>query len=490
MTSSSTTRPPAPDPAVAGPAVPFDAHGIDPIPDEDRDATPAELFWIWAGANIAPINWVLGALGIALGLGLRDTLIVVVLGNMIGCTLFGFFNVMGHRSAVNQMVIGRSPFGIKGASIPGAVQCLLTMAWVGVNTWVVLDLVLALLGKFGIEGGLALEYVVAAIIMVVQLLLALYGFYAIRSFEKWTVPITVVVMAVMTVVAVGQADVTWSQGTVETTGERVTAITQLATAIGVGWGISWIPYSADYSRFVSTTVPARSVFWASSLGMFVPTVWLAALGALLASSGDNSDPSALVVNTFGILAVPVLLLIMHGPVATNILNLYSCSLAALSIGVKMARWKLTLLAGLVASAVLVVFVRADSFAQSFDHWMVSILVWITPWASIVLVDYFVIRRGRLDIPELYEAPARSIYGAYNLRGLVSLGIGLVAAWSWQYGLVPAMQGPLATAFGRTDFSWLSGGLVAGGLYFLLARSRGGSTAESPAASPIATAPRV
>ncbi|WP_336275889.1 cytosine permease [Nocardioides sp. B-3] len=334
---------------------------------------------------------------------------------------------MGHRSAVNQMVIGRSPFGIRGASIPGAVQCLLTMAWVGVNTRVVLDPVLALLGKFGIEGGLALEYLVAAIIMVVQLLLALYGFYAIRSFEKWTVPITVAVMAVMTVVAVGQADVNWSQGTVNTTGERVTAITQLATAIGVGWGISWIPYSADYSRFVSTKVSGRSVFWASTLGMFVPTVWLAALGALLASSGDNSDPSALVVNTFGILAVPVLLLIMHGPVATNILNLYSCSLAALSIGVKMARWKLTLLAGLVASAVLVVFVRADSFAQTFDHWMVSIPVWISPRAAIVLVDYFVVRRGRLDVPELFETPARSIYGAYNVRGLLSLGVRLVAA---------------------------------------------------------------
>ncbi|MDP3893583.1 hypothetical protein [Nocardioides sp.] len=46
------------------------------------------------------------------------------------------------------------------------------MAWVGVTTWVVLDLVIALLGKFGIEGGLGLKYVVAAVIMVVQLLLA------------------------------------------------------------------------------------------------------------------------------------------------------------------------------------------------------------------------------------------------------------------------------------------------------------------------------
>jgi purine-cytosine permease-like protein len=369
------------------------------------------------------------------------------------------------------MVIGRSPFGTRGASYPGLVQCLLTMAWVGVNTWVVLDLVLGILGEFGIEGGLGTKYVVAAVIMVAQLLLALYGFYAIRSFEKWTVPVTVGVMAVMTVIAVIQADVTWTQGTVQTTEDRITAITQLLTAIGVGWGITWIPYSADYSRFVTTRVSGRSVFWAASLGMFLPTVWLAALGAVLASAGGSSDPSALVVNTFGLLAVPVLLLIMHGPIATNILNLYSCSLAALTIGVRLARWKLTLIAGAVASVVLVVFVRADSFAHAFDHWMVSILVWISPWASIVLADYFVVRRGRIDVPALYEAPERSRYGAYNVRGLVSLAAGLVAAWSWQYGLVEAMQGPLARSFGNTDFSWLAGGLVGGGLYLLLNRSR-------------------
>src|SRR5690242_8065186 len=48
----------------------FDGHGIEPIPEGDRDSTPLRQFWIWAGANIAPINWILGALGIILGLSL------------------------------------------------------------------------------------------------------------------------------------------------------------------------------------------------------------------------------------------------------------------------------------------------------------------------------------------------------------------------------------------------------------------------------------
>ena len=122
--------------------MPFDAHGIEPIPAESRDSTPAEQFWIWFGANLAPINWVLGALGIALGLSLLETVIVVAVGNVFGCALFGLFNVIGHRTAVNQMVLGRAPFGRRGGVVPGVIQCLLTMAWVGVNTWVVLDLAL------------------------------------------------------------------------------------------------------------------------------------------------------------------------------------------------------------------------------------------------------------------------------------------------------------------------------------------------------------
>ncbi|GAA1619537.1 cytosine permease [Kribbella sancticallisti] len=448
-------------------AVPFDAHGVEPIPPSGRDSTPREQFWIWAGANLAPINWVLGALGITLGLSLLETLIVIAAGNLVGCAVFGLFNVIGHRTAVNQMVLGRAPFGRRGAIIPGIVQCVLTMAWVGVNTWVVLDLVMAILAKLGLHGGLALEYLVAALIMAAQLGLALYGFYAIRSFEKYTVPLTVLVMAVMTVLALGQAELHWTAATAVNPGDKLTAVTQLMTAIGVGWGLSWLPYSADYSRFVRREASSKSVFWSSALGVYVPTVWLAALGACLASAGTGSDPSALVISTFGVMALPVLLLIMHGPVATNILNLYSCSLAVLSIGIRVARWKVTLAAGLVASGVLLVFVQADSFAHAFDNWMVSILVWISPWAAIVGVDYLILRRGHLDVPSLYAAT--SPYGLWNKGALVSLFLGLVAGWSWQYGLVSAMQGPLAVAANNTDFSWLSGSVVAGGLYYLVGR---------------------
>ncbi|WP_436776222.1 cytosine permease [Yinghuangia sp. YIM S09857] len=482
----------------AAPAV-FDPHGVDPIPPAGRDSTAWEQFWIWAGANIAPINWVLGALGVTLGLSLVETLLIVAVANVLGCAVFGVFNLMGHRTGVNQMVLGRSAFGRRGSIIPAVMQGLLAMGWVGVNTWVVLDLVVAMLGEIGIHGGTGLKYLVAAVIMAVQLGLALFGFYAIRTFEKWTVPVTVVVMAVMTVVALTQVDMDWTSSTATTPGDKFTAATRLVTAIGVGWAVSWLPYSGDYSRFVRPGTSDRKLVWAAALGMYVPTVWLAALGACLASAGESGDPSELVIGTFGALALPVLLLVMHGPIATNILNLYSCSLAALSVGLRTARWKVTLASGAVATLVLLVFLESNSFAHAFDNWMTSILVWISPWAGVMLVDFFVVQRGRPDVAALYEPDrqdgpgghlrpgSRRVHPTYNRPGLISLACGIAAAWSCQYGLVGAMQGPIARSLGHIDLSWLAGLTVAGGLYYLLTASAARRAALPAAVSTDTTA---
>src|SRR2546428_6892220 len=48
----------------AGAELRVDVHNIEPIPEADKDSTGLQQMWIWAGTNIAPINWALGALGI------------------------------------------------------------------------------------------------------------------------------------------------------------------------------------------------------------------------------------------------------------------------------------------------------------------------------------------------------------------------------------------------------------------------------------------
>ena len=448
-----------------------DIHSIEPIPDVDRDSTGLQQMWIWAGANIAPVNWALGALGIILKLGLWETIAVIVGGNLVGCAIFAAFTVMGHKTGVNQMVLSRSAFGRRGAYLPSLLMFLMTLGWIGVNTYFPVKIAMAILAQFGIPDNLVTTFIVITVIMVLQVGIGIYGFYAIRTFEKYTVPVTVAIMVLMSVLAWSRPGVVnWHLASTLPPGAHLAMLTLLMSAIGVGWGISWVTWASDYSRFVPRNVSSKSVFWYSYIGMFVPTVWLAILGATIASVTLDTDPAKMVSAVFGgVSSILVLLLVLHGPIATNILNVYSATLAALSMGVHLSRTALALIVGIAGYLVTIYFIFAPSFAKAFDNWMISLLLWMSPWAGVVMADFFIKRQGQIDIAELYRSPETSAYGDINWGGIIAFLAGLAAGWSFQDGLVPALQGPLSGLLGGADLSWLFGIVVAGAVYLVLNR---------------------
>lgn len=458
-------------------------HALEPVPDGARSSTAAHQFWIWAGANIAPINWVLGALGIVLGLSLVDVIIVLVLGNLIGMAAFGFFVLMGQRTGVSQMVLSRSAFGRRGAYLPTAIQFFIATGWCAINTWIVLDLVTSLFAKIGIDGGRGLKIVTVLVIMTLQVLIAAYGFRAIATFERWTVPVTLVVLAFMTVVAWTQTNIDWGYSGAGLAGtERISAMSTIMTAIGIGWGISWFAYASDYSRFVPRSMPSIKLFAASALGQFIPVIWLGVLGATLATVTQDVDPGQLIVNNFGALAIPVLLLVLHGPIATNILNIYSASVCALTLDIKVDRKVVAYVVGVLATVFTVWLVYQDDFAAALDGWLASMVTWVAPWGAIMLVHFYWVSRAKVDVAALYDPPGRSRLGDVRWDAMIAFLVGMVATWFFEYGIPTALQGPGAKALGNIDLSWLAGSLAAGGVYAALAVSRRGTPASPDRAS--------
>ena len=466
----------------------LDVHRIEPIPEADKDSTGPQQMWIWAGANIAPINWALGALGIVLKLGLWETIAVIVVGNIVGCAIFAAFTVMGHKTGVNQMVLGRSAFGRRGAYLPSALMFLMTLGWIGVNTYFPVKIAVAILGQLGVPDTWLINLVVVTVVMVLQVLIGIYGFYAIRTFENYTVPVTAAIMGLMSVLAWTRPGVVnWKLTSTLPPADHLAMITLLMTAIGVGWGISWVTWASDYSRFVPRTVSSTAVFWYSYVGTFVPTVWLAILGATVASVTKDTDPAKMVSAVFGgITSVLVLLMVLHGPIATNILNVYSAALAALSTGVRLSRMALGLIAGVVGYLVTIYFVFQPSFAKAFDNWMVSLILWMSPWAGVILADFFIKRRGQIAVDELYRNPERSAYGDINWKGIAAFLVGLIAGWTVEDGLVPPLQGPISIRLlGGADLSWLVGIVVAGAVYLAI----DGHAAPAPVPRPVGSAGR-
>jgi NCS1 family nucleobase:cation symporter-1 len=463
-------------------AMSVDQHGIEPIATEDRDSTPWHQFWIWFGANITPTSWVVGAIGPQLGLSLVQSIAVMFVGQLAGCLLFGLFAVMGHRTGVSQLALGRRAFGLRGNAIPSVIQGLITLSWVGLNTYVVLSAATFCLHKLGLPDSRGVQYAVAAAIMLLQVAIGTLGFYAIRTFEKWTVPVLAVVMAVMTVLAFAKGHVVWSHATVHGA-DALTAMTQLMTAVGIGWGFSWVAWASDYSRFTATTVGERPLYWFSAVGTFLPVIWLGTLGAAMASGATNSDPAELVASLFGIMTIPVLLVIVHGAVAVNVESVYSAPLCFLAAGVRVKRWLGSLVTAVIATGVLIGFMASSAFATSFTNYMNSFVIWTAAWGAIVLVEFYVVRREPTDLRDLFGDPARSRYGDVKWSALAALAAGLVAGWAWEYGSASAFQGPLARATDGVDLSWLAAIVVAGGLYLAMARRHRRAPAEGLAAEP-------
>ena len=57
---------------------------------------------------------------------------------------------------------------------------------------------------------------------------------------------------------------------------------------------------------------------------------------------------------------------------------------------------LTVIVGVLATVFTIYLVFAGSVAEQLDAWLVGVVAWVSPWAAIMLVHFYVIRREGSD----------------------------------------------------------------------------------------------
>src|ERR1700759_4908092 len=143
------------------------------------------------------------------------------------------------------------------------------------------------------------------------------------------------------------------------------------------------------------------------------------------AAGDGGAVSGLTHAFSGWFVWPYLIFIIVQLFAINSIDLYSSGLTLQAIFPAIRRWQCLLLDTTVAGALTAYAIFSSGFNTFITDFLLFMLVWIAPWVSIYLTDYFM-RRGRYDSRALMSTRAGLYFRNHGLHipGVVAQLIGM------------------------------------------------------------------
>ncbi|MGH7642463.1 MAG: purine-cytosine permease family protein [Candidatus Dormibacteria bacterium] len=507
----------------------IEPHGLEHITQVQRHGKPFQMFTLWMAANLVLATWVIGNLAVGtFGVSMVGAFVALAMGNLLGALLLGLLSTFGPRLGVPQMIQSRAPFGLLGNFGPAGLNYLAGIGWFAVNT---------VYGTFALAELAHLNYFIALAIMVVgQVVLAVYGHNMIHAFEKWMSVALVVVFLILAFYTfkAGHYSLPFNpKAPVPYGGQTGGFIITIGLALSYAMG--WMPFASDYSRYLPKATKPSSIIWWTALGMFIPCLVLEWMGALTVSIAMPVATAANPANAIaflmpGALAQVALLAIAVGTACANALNIYSGSMSALVIKVERSPLIRAGVAALIfggvtagvlivanstlitdkesviatpivaGTAILVALVVAAAVRFRFRRWQAAVVVGVlggllatggsnaNQAASqysdfLLLLSYWIGPWVAVVLVDWFFKHK----GSYELRALYSqsstVRVGTIA---WIVGLaasVPFMNqtwyvGPIPSAYPQLgDVSYLVSFVVAGSIFAIFGRPHAGPVGE-------------
>lgn len=472
-------------------------RGMEPVQESERHGRPRELAFVWAGAMVNYVSLLTGALvigaPIVVGatngqLGLLDCALAIVVGSALAALLHGLLSVTGARTGTPQMVFARGVFGHRGAYPGAALTWLMATGWFAVDCIIGGWALVQLLGIFGVPktSGVALGSI--TLVLLASIIVAIYGHQTIHVFEKYGSMVFLAFCIVLFVVLFPKMH--WGLATTVHGWPRLSALVVGGSFI-YALVASWIPFASDYSRYMPRKASTRGIAWWSGLGIGLPTAVLGIFGvALYTINPANPDLlSTIAAASPPWLTVPFLLFVVLGEIWANYFDVYTAGLVALAMDIPLRRWLSALLCGFVGGAFMYGIALASQFsrAQTYSDLTINFLgfytdfllltyLWVPAWAAVLLVDFFIFRRGGYVAEQLTAGRGglywyrRGVFWRAVIAWLIGLAVTIPfigsAMLPW---LSTPWQGPFAHVLGGMDLSGIIGAIVSGVLYYVFAR---------------------
>ncbi|MEM2933510.1 MAG: cytosine permease [Halobacteria archaeon] len=224
----------------------------------------------------------------------------------------------------------------------------------------------------------------------------------------------------------------------------------VALDIVIAMPLSWLPLAADYSRFSKEVKESAFGTW---LGYFIVSSWMYAIGycAVIATGNADIVPMMLALG----FSTAALFIVLLSTFTTTFMDIYSTAISTLNILSKIGERKGILIYGIVGTLIALVFP-----VTQYEYFLLLLGSVFSPLFGIILFDYFIMRKKKLELEELYKA-SDSKYWYKN-------GVNVFAIIAWLDGVITYQ---LCYSYALWIGSSIPSLISAGVLYILLMKLR-------------------
>jgi NCS1 family nucleobase:cation symporter-1 len=406
----------------------FVRDSVRPVPQSERSMKMFSTFSLWIGANVVVTTVFTGMLFVP-DLKFTTAMLIVLIGSLIGGIPLILTGNIGTRTGLPTMILTRGSFGHRGSALPSAVNTLVLIGWSWIQAYM---------------GGLSLDHAVkyvtgysninlfVILTEVFVVAITVYGHHAIEKTEN----IVATLMLILSVVVFSFMFVHFHISNLLSmpTSAHPVMTTMVAFDIVVATAFSWMTSSCDYNR---NCVDQRTSLLGTWLGYTVATVVAMGLGAavsgfsLLSHTTQTYDPTDLIGGINPTLGFVAGIVIFLSVLSTNVMALYSASMSYLAIFPKSKFFMPTLVMGIIAifGALL-----KGWLLDHFENFLLMVGTLFIPVSAIVLVDYYVLKRGHYDAEEIISGAKRKYWysGGVNYLSYLAYIIGAVFAYCFTY----------------------------------------------------------
>jgi NCS1 family nucleobase:cation symporter-1 len=464
-----------------------------PVPPERRNWRIGSFAALWISMSACIPTYMLASSLIGGGMNWWEAILTIFLGNLIVLVPMILNAHAGTRYGIPFPVYCRAAFGTRGANLPALLRAFVACGWFGIQTWIGGEAIYKILAIFvpsvGAAGGALFgvtgsQFACFLFFWGVNMLVVYAGIDSIRVLLNIKAPLLIALGLLLLGWAyrhAGGFGPILSQPSAFDPGRPKSGrffeffVPALTGMIGFWATLSLnIP---DFSRYARSQ---RDQVIGQALGLPLTMALYAFIGVAVTSATTLIygvtiwDPVDVLTRfTNPVVLIVAMLALCVATLATNIAaNVVSPAndfshLAPGHISFRTGG----LITGLIGIAMMPWKLIADPSGYIFN-WLIGYGALLGPVGGILIADYFVCRRCRLDVPALYRAD-----GAYRFTG----GVSLVAFVAFAAGALPNLPGFLAQVnlvrashvppflLGMYQYAWFGGFGIAFVLYLILRR---------------------